>query len=71
MSNLAGQHRDLSSVVGVVSDQIADKSSDVGTKALIRPSVSRASADHVAESMAARLQWLSTLVFGVTVARSN
>ena len=33
MANLAGQHRDLSSVVGVVSDQIADKSSDIGTKA--------------------------------------
>lgn len=32
MAKLPGQHCDLAAMVGVVGDQVADESSDVGTK---------------------------------------
>ena len=56
MANLAGDHRDLASVVGVVGDQIADKSSDIRTKAFDTAIGFEGAADDDAESMAAGFQ---------------
>jgi hypothetical protein len=33
MADLAGQHGDLSAMMRIVGDQIAEKSGDIGTKA--------------------------------------
>ena len=55
MADLAGQHRNLASVMGVVGDQIADKSSDIRLRPLTRPSSFERAADDDAESISA---WL-------------
>ena len=56
MADLAGKHRDLTSMVGIVSDQVAEKAGNIRAEVLDSSVTGQSLADQCAERLPALFQ---------------